>query len=70
MQPQVATYHCLRFGFLGVYLVAVGVTLTDLMENIEKIQYHAALAVNGAWEGSSHSKLYEELEWESLSERR
>ena len=44
-----------------------GVTLTDLME---KIQYQAALAVTGAWQGSSCFKLYEELGWESLSERR
>ena len=47
-----------------------GVTLTDLMENAEKIQYQAALAVTGAWQGSSRSKLNEELGWESLSERR
>ena len=47
-----------------------GVTLTDLMEKLEKNQYQAALAVTGAWQGSSRSKLYEELGWESLSERR
>ena len=47
-----------------------GVTLTDLMEKLEKIQYQTALAVTGAWQGSSRSKLYEELGWESLSERR
>ena len=34
-----------------------GVTLTDLMEKAEKIQYQAALAVTGAWHGSSRSKL-------------
>ena len=47
-----------------------GVTLTDLMGKAEKIQYQAALVVTGAWQGSSRSKLYEELGWESLSERR
>ena len=47
-----------------------GVTLTDLMEKAEIIQYQAALAVTGAWQGSSRSKLYEELGWDSLSERR
>ena len=47
-----------------------GVVLTDLMEEAERIQYQAALAVTGAWQGSSRSKLYEELGWESLSERR
>ena len=40
------------------------------MEKAERIQYQAALAVTGAWQGSSRSKLYEELGWESLSERR
>ena len=36
----------------------------------EIIQYQAALAVTGAWQGSCRSKLYEELGWESLSGRR
>ena len=36
----------------------------------EKVQYQAALAVTGAWQGSSRVKLYEELGWESLSDRR
>ena len=47
-----------------------GVTQSDLMEKVERIQYQAALAVTGAWQGSSCSKLYGELGWESLSERR
>ena len=47
-----------------------GVTLTDLMEKAEKIQYQVALAVTDAWQGTSRSKLYDELGWESLSERR
>ena len=41
----------------------LGVSLTGLMEK-------AALAITGAWQGSSRSKLYEELGWESLPERR
>ena len=40
------------------------------METVETVQYQAALAVTGAWRGSSRSKLYEELGWESLSDRR
>ena len=40
------------------------------MENVEKIQYKAALAITGAWQGSSRLKLYEELGWETLSDRR
>ena len=48
----------------------LGVTLTAPMEEIERIQYQAALAVTGAWKGSNRTKLYEELGWESLSDRR
>ena len=45
-------------------------TLNFLMERIEKVQYQAALAVSGSWKGSNRNKLYEELGWESLSQRR
>ena len=40
------------------------------MEKVERIQYQAAFAITGAWKGSSRSKIYEELGWESLSDRR
>ena len=40
------------------------------MEKVEQIQYQAALAVTGAWQGTSRVKVYEELGWESLSDRR
>ena len=40
------------------------------MEKAEIFQYQAALAVTGAWQDSSRSKLNEDLGWESLSERR
>ena len=45
-------------------------SLNYLMENIERTQYMGALAVTGAWQGSSRSSLYEELGWESLNDRR
>ena len=48
----------------------LGVTLNSLMEKVERIQYQAALAISGAWRGSNRSKLYEELGWETLSDRR
>ena len=47
----------------------VGVTLNAIMEKTERIQYQAALAITGAWQGSCRSKLYEELGCESLSDR-
>ena len=40
------------------------------MEKIESVQYAAALAVTGAWKGTSRERLYEELGWESLDSRR
>ena len=48
----------------------LGRTLSSLMEKVERVQYQAALAITGAWQGSSHSKIYDELGWETLSDRR
>ena len=42
----------------------------DLMKLVERVQYKAALIVSGCWQGTSREKLYEELGWESLSDRR
>ena len=53
-----------------VHQPPLGVSLHDLMESVEKIQYQAGLAITGCWKGTSRSKLYEELGWESLSDRR
>ena len=46
------------------------VTLHTLMESIERIQYQAALLITGTWKGTSKNKLYNELGWESLTDRR
>ena len=46
------------------------VTLPNQMEKLESVQYSAALAVSGAWRGTSREKVYAELGWESLSLRR
>ena len=40
------------------------------MNTLERIQYHSALAITGAWKGSSMNKIYDELGWESLTDRR
>ena len=34
------------------------------------VQYKAALAVTGAWQGTDRIKLYEELGWETMDDRR
>ena len=44
--------------------------LSNWMDLIERVQYQAALAVTGTWKGTSTNKIYEELGWESLSDRR
>merc|ERR1711954_8202 len=46
------------------------ISLNYLMESIEKVQYMGALAATGAWQGSNRAKLYEEIGWETLSDRR
>ena len=46
------------------------VLLTNQMEKLESVQYSAALAITGAWKGTSRDKLYDELGWESLNLRR
>ena len=46
------------------------ISLHPLMEKIEKVQYQAALAITGCWRGTNRNKIYEELGWESLSDRR
>ena len=46
----------------------------EMMQNftirLEQTQYSAALAVTGAWRGTNRQKLYKELGWESLYNRR
>lgn len=49
---------------------ALGQSLSIIMEEIERIQYQSALSIAGAWKGTNRSRLYEELGWESLSDRR
>ena len=40
------------------------------MQLLESFQYQAALIVSGYWKGTSKVKLYVDLGWESLSDRR
>ena len=42
----------------------------DLMHLVEQTQYKAGLVVSGCWQGTSREKLYKELGWESLTDRR
>ena len=42
----------------------------DTTKRLERTQYSAALAVTGAWRGTSRQRLFEELGWESLYQRR
>ena len=46
-----------------------GRPLSNQMEKLESIQYSTALAVTGAWKGTSREKLYAELGWETLNLR-
>ena len=40
------------------------------MQKLESLQYNAALAITGAWHDTSTDRIYEELGWESLTNRR
>ena len=40
------------------------------MNLLESVQYQAALIVTGCWKGSNRTKVYSDLGWESLSDRR
>ena len=40
-----------------------------LMGTLESTQYQAAMAVSGAWKGTSREFFYNELGWETLNER-
>ena len=42
----------------------------DLMDLLGRVQYKGALIVFGCWQGTSREKLYDDLGWESLSNRR
>ena len=50
--------------------INLGITLNSLTEKVERTRYQAALAINGRWQGTNRSKLYEELGWETFSDRR
>ena len=41
-----------------------------MMHPMEQVQYKAALIVSGCWQGTNGEKLYEELGWKSLCDRR
>ena len=49
---------------------SLNITLSNMMEKLESVQYSAALAVTRTWRGTSREKLYTELDWESLNLRR
>ena len=53
----------------SVHHPILGISLNNLMEKVERIQYQTELAFTGAWQGSSCVKLYEELGWDSIYPR-
>ena len=46
------------------------INLNYQMRALESLQYQAGLAVTGAWRGSNRDKIYEQLGWEPLHNRR
>ena len=39
------------------------------MNTLERIQYHAALAITGTWKGKNLNMIYDGLGWEYLTDR-
>jgi len=46
------------------------ITLPELMDKLESVQYLASLATTGTWRGTSHDRVHLEVAWESLNYRR
>ena len=46
------------------------INLNCLLITLERIQYHAALAITVSWKGTNLNRVYDELGWESLTDRR
>ena len=44
----------------------VSINLKNLMNTLERIQYHTALAITGTWIGTNLNKIYDKLDWGSL----
>ena len=75
-------YKLKSYGISGPLLILIKSFLTNRFQrvvlngqtsnwkNIESVQYNAALAITGAIHGSSRDKLYQELGFESLHDRR
>ena len=59
-------YHTATIGTSIFYLE----NSNSILKKVESIQYEAARIVTGAWKGTSMKKLYDNLGWESLSDRR
>ena len=46
------------------------ILLNNLMNSIERIQYQAALAISGTWKGTHLDNFYQQMGYESLTDRR
>ena len=46
------------------------INLNFQMSALESLHYQAALAITGAWRGTNRDKIYDELGWETLQNRR
>ena len=46
------------------------INLSNLMQMLDSTQYQAALAITDVWKGTSQNKIYDELGWETLPDRR
>ena len=60
-------YVCPHLGYCDVIYHKHDPTFKlEFTKRLESVQYSAALAVSGAWKGTSMDRLYRELDWEPI----
>ena len=59
-----------RQSLITTYIIYDRACSSSFHQNIESIQWNAALAITGAIRGTSKEKIYQELGFESLQQRR
>ena len=69
--PLLTVYKCFMKSYLDYRdIIYDQPNLSSLANKIESVQYNAALAITGAIIETSKEKLYQELDFESLKDRR
>ena len=69
-RPHLDYYDIIYHSPVMIHDFSSSLTLNYRMNTLESTRYQAALAITGAWKETSLDKIYEQLGWKSLNERR